>query len=781
MQEEVVGRSGAGRTGDGTAAGDQTPVRTTVLGLLVGFGVLIAAICPVLGATQGPVPSFGLWGSGLIAVLSGAVVARAGREPFRQLLGWAVVLWGTGQLMIGADLLDGAVAYPAVGDIVSALAAPLGVIALIRAPRSSRSDWPGVRLGLDALLLAAGLTLLVWRTMLSAPDDIVDAGAVVNGLICFFDLAIIGIVLLVCLRDTGCRLWPAVPGVVLHAVADVTGMLLDPGTAVGDRALHWQSMALWAIAWPLVAIGLIRYRRSNPTADSDSVRDRQEVVAAQVTVLLTAVTVVAGMLVGRHRGLALDPGTVLLLTGLGLLLLIRELTSAYLRLRLTERLRTQAFYDALTGLPNRRALIDRITELRHGTTPWAVLTLDIDGFKEMNDLLGQSGGDRLLVAAAGALREFASSDVTVARIGADEFALLAPGDLKAGSQLGDRVRGAVGAALERECPGAGLSASIGVGRLVRGDLLLEDASVSALGDGNRIEGLAESAAALAAAKASGRNSVEIYTGAVAASRERRLRLEQRLRLAIAAGSVHTVGQPIVDLTDGRLISFESLARWTDEELGPIPPDEFIAVAEQTGMVVALGEQLLSETLLSASEAGVFSAGLSVSVNASPIQLRAPGFVDLMRHHLTRLGIPPDRIVVEITEAILVDEGDPAIPVLAELRGLGVELAIDDFGTGYSALGYLRRLPVQVLKFDKSLTQSLNSEAKTVAIVDGVIRMSHRLGIRVVMEGIEEEHEAERCRAVAADRGQGWLYGRPMPWTQVAVAVAAQESSVRRSS
>ena len=197
------------------------------------------------------------------------------------------------------------------------------------------------------------------------------------------------------------------------------------------------------------------------------------------------------------------------------------------------------------------------------------------------------------------------------------------------------------------------------------------------------------------------------------------------------------------------------------------------MAEQTGMVVALGEQLLAESLTRAAEAGVFRAGLTISVNASPIQLRLPGYVEQVRFHLDRLRIPAAQVVVEITEAILVDEDDPAVPVLAALRGLGVELAIDDFGTGYSALGYLRRLPVQVLKIDKSLTQTLASEPKTLAIVDGVVATAHRLGMRVVMEGIETEDEAQRCRALAADRGQGWLYGRGLPWAEAADAVAAQ--------
>jgi EAL domain-containing protein (putative c-di-GMP-specific phosphodiesterase class I) len=244
-------------------------------------------------------------------------------------------------------------------------------------------------------------------------------------------------------------------------------------------------------------------------------------------------------------------------------------------------------------------------------------------------------------------------------------------------------------------------------------------------------------------------------------------LEYRLRQAIAHRTIITYGQPIVDLGTGRLTGFESLARWKDAELGFVPPDEFIAVAEKTGLVVALGEHLLEETLAAAASAGVFAAGLTLSVNASPIQLRVPGFVELIREQMARHRINPDQMIIEITEAILVAEGDPAVSTLAEINALGIGLAIDDFGTGYSALGYLRRLPVQVIKIDKSLTSSLNSDPKTLAIVEGVARMAHRMGVRVVMEGIEDEGEAQACRTVGADRGQGYLFGRPTTWGQAA--------------
>jgi diguanylate cyclase (GGDEF)-like protein len=456
----------------------------------------------------------------------------------------------------------------------------------------------------------------------------------------------------------------------------------------------------------------------------------------------------------------------------------REVISALLRAQLTRSLREQAHLDPLTGLSNRRALIDRIDRIDDARA-WVVLSLDLDGFKQVNDVLGHQAGDSLLVAVGAALRRTCPPDGLAARLGGDEFAVLSPGDLADGERLGERLRDAVAAAIEGHSPGLGTSASVGVGRLVRAELVgggrAGDGTGTASPADDKLIGLVESAAALRAAKAGGRDRVEVYDAEVAAARERRLVLEQRLRHAVAAGTLESYAQPVVDLADGRLRGFEALARWTDEQLGFVPPVEFIAVAEQTGLVVELGEHLVDVTFARAGEAGTFAAGLSVAINVSPIQLRVPGFADVVRDRLERHRVPSRLVTIEVTEAILVADDDPALRTLAELADLGVDIAIDDFGTGYSALGYLRRLPVQVLKIDRSLTMHLRTEPKTRAIVEGVVGMAHRMGIRVVMEGIEDESVAEACRAAGAELGQGWLFGRPMPWAQAEALVAAEAS------
>ncbi|HST85047.1 MAG TPA: bifunctional diguanylate cyclase/phosphodiesterase [Kineosporiaceae bacterium] len=602
-----------------------------------------------------------------------------------------------------------------------------------------------------------------------------------------------------------------------QVVADLS--VITSTDAGRPRLDPWPVLAFWCLAWPLIGLGVIRLRpRQTSTALGRASARRLPTGGGLTSRLLTGRVLASGVLASRglasrvlaSRGLAsrVLAGGVLasavlagvwgsgLLTGGGLaggLLVggvlisavlivsvryLREVLNPDLHLRLTAGLRAQAFRDSLTGLPNRRALTTRIDELGRDDLARVVLTLDLDGFKQVNDLLGHHAGDALLVAVAEALQAHCPPQALIARVGGDEFALLCPGDLARGRELGEQLRAAVAQTLAVLAPGVGISASVGVGRLVRPEIPVRTSEHR-----DQLTGLVESAAALRAAKQGGGDSVQVYDGQVARDRDRRLLLEHRLRLAIAVQAIAdqtiiTFGQPIVDLSTGRLTGFESLARWTDDELGNVEPEEFIEVAEQTGLIVALGEHLLAQTLAAAANAGVFGGGLTLSVNVSPIQLRVPGFVMLVRELLDRHRISSDQLIIEITEAILVTEGDSALSTLAELNALGIGLAIDDFGTGYAALGYLRRLPVQVIKIDKSLTNGLLSEAKTLAIVEGIAQMAHRMGIRVVMEGIEKKSEADKCRAAGADRGQGYLFGRPIPWAQAAKLVPPASTIMR---
>ncbi len=281
-----------------------------------------------------------------------------------------------------------------------------------------------------------------------------------------------------------------------------------------------------------------------------------------------------------------------------------------------------------------------------------------------------------------------------------------------------------------------------------------------------LSALSASSAALRVAKAAGRNRVEIYDAGVAQIRRRRLRVEERLRSAVETGAITVRYQPIIDLRRGVMAGCEALARWIDPELGRVDPGEFITVAEQTGLVVAIGERVLQETLRGAVTAGLFDRGLRVSCNVSPVQLRVAGFDRVVQEAIAAHGVPREQLVIEVTEQVLVEEGQAA-QTLHRLAGLGLTIAIDDFGTGYSALGYLQRLPADILKIDRSLTSSLISEPRSRAITRAVVDLGRTVGLSVVVEGVESGQVDDLVRRIGVGFGQGLYYGRAMDAPELA--------------
>jgi EAL domain-containing protein (putative c-di-GMP-specific phosphodiesterase class I) len=304
-----------------------------------------------------------------------------------------------------------------------------------------------------------------------------------------------------------------------------------------------------------------------------------------------------------------------------------------------------------------------------------------------------------------------------------------------------------------------VSASVGVA-----DVQGARQALAARGDPDADQPLAPLSAASAAqrmARNAGYNRVEQFDGPVARIWQRRLSVEQRLRTAIKSGAFEVHFQPIVDLNRLEVTGAEALARWHDEELGNVDPTEFIPVAEESGLVVALGELIMRRTLHEAVKAGLLARGLRLSCNVSPLQLRVPGFHRVIEQVLSEHETRPESMVVEVTEAVLIEEASQAVRTLRWLADAGVTIAIDDFGTGYSALGYLRRLPAHMLKVDKSLTSSLEDEPRAMAITQAVIELGASIGMSIVVEGIETTSVAELVTGMGAGYGQGSLFGQPM--------------------
>lgn len=443
------------------------------------------------------------------------------------------------------------------------------------------------------------------------------------------------------------------------------------------------------------------------------------------------------------------------------------LTDVTVRRQLEERLVRQAFHDDLTGLANRALFKDRVehalTRRSHGERLVALLFLDLDRFKTVNDSLGHTVGDRLLVAIAERLHAVLRSEDTIARLGGDEFAILVddvsrPQEVLA---LAERISAAFELAFRLDEREITIRCSIGVvlasGGHRTADDLLRDADV-----------------AMYRAKISGRGSYALFEPEMQAQVASRMELESALREAVENQRLTLAYQPIVDLQDGRFVAVEALARWTDPVRGIVPPSVFIPSAEESGLILPLGAWVLRRACLDLAElrrAGGDATNLRLSVNLSPRQLGDRGIVDVVLGALRDAGLPPDVLDIEITESLVLDCGEQGLGYLRMLRAAGCGVWFDDFGTGFSSLGNLRSLPIDGLKIDLSFVSAMLTGGVDAAVVEAVIRLGSALGVGVVAEGVEDAATAERLRKLGCPYGQGYYFGRPQPLAAIAASLA----------
>ena len=420
------------------------------------------------------------------------------------------------------------------------------------------------------------------------------------------------------------------------------------------------------------------------------------------------------------------------------------------------RLLQAAFYDPLTGLPNRALFKDRLEVAfarakGREAARFAVLFLDLDRFKVVNDSLGHRAGDELLVQIARRLESCRRAGDTVARLGGDEFTLLVEG------VASDEEAISVAERVHR---------SLAPPYLIEGHEVFAGASIGiALGGPTteRVEHLLRDAdTAMYRAKVRGcRHAVfdsSMHERAMAA-----LRIENELRRALERGELRVHYQPIVDLGSGRTLGVEALVRWEHRERGLVPPSEFIPLAEETGLVVPLGRWVLDEACRALS---ALPERLNLSVNLSGRQLLQPEFCAELKEMLARFRIEPSRLRLELTESMLIGNGAAAIAALTQLRGTGVRLCIDDFGTGYSSLSYLHELPIDALKIDRSFVGAMGDDERKIKIIQSILLLGKGLGIDVVAEGVENARQAELLRRLGCERAQGYYFSRPVPLEQL---------------
>ena len=426
-----------------------------------------------------------------------------------------------------------------------------------------------------------------------------------------------------------------------------------------------------------------------------------------------------------------------------------------------ERINALAFYDPLTGLPNRRLLGDRLrralSACRRHRQRGALLFLDLDNFKTLNDTLGHELGDALLKEVASRLLGCVRDTDTVARLGGDEFVVVLEeldGHIPLASEETQAVADKILAALGRPYRLGGQthasSASIGAtlfdGSGDEGDELFKQADL-----------------AMYQAKAEGRNRLCFYGQAMRDRLTARTQLENELREAIEARQFILHYQPQVDAA-GRLIGAEALLRWLHPRRGVVPPGEVIPIAEETGLILPIGHQVIELACAQLAQwAGMADrAGLTLSINVSARQFRHAGFVDDVRTALRDTGANPARLRIELTESMLLEDIDEVIERMTELRGLGVSFSLDDFGTGYSSLAYLKRLPLAELKIDHSFVRDVLVDANDAAIARTIIALAHTMGLEVIAEGVETEAQRALLAEGGCDAYQGYLFGRPGP-------------------
>ena len=419
-----------------------------------------------------------------------------------------------------------------------------------------------------------------------------------------------------------------------------------------------------------------------------------------------------------------------------------------------QRIAHMAHHDALTGLPNRVLLRDRIqqaiAQAHRSGAQLAVLFLDLDRFKTINDSLGHQLGDRLLQSVASRILVCVREGDTVSRVGGDEFVIVIPAIVSAAdaSAVAAKILEVLASAFHLHGNDLHVNASIGISLYPA--------------DGSDAETLMRNAdTAMYHAKDSGRANFQYFTQHMNIAAQQRLSLENALRRALENGEFDVHYQPLFDLRDRSITGFEALVRWSPPGREMVMPSEFISTAEDSGLIVPIGEWVLREALRQAR--GWQSAGrpLMISVNVSAHQLSRPTFVERLSRLIEETGIDPGLVELEVTEGVIIEGAGDAREALDHIAALGVGIAIDDFGTGYSGLAYLKRLPIDTVKIDQSFVRDLTIDADDAAIVTAIVAMSKSLGVDVVAEGVETEEQLAELKALGCHRGQGYLLARPM--------------------
>ncbi|WP_394189112.1 EAL domain-containing protein [Pseudoalteromonas atlantica] len=440
-----------------------------------------------------------------------------------------------------------------------------------------------------------------------------------------------------------------------------------------------------------------------------------------------------------------------------IMVIIRDITEPH---RSAELIRRQAHFDSLTALPNRFLSLDRLSQMlgsvkkKHEKA--AVFFLDLDNFKKVNDSLGHEVGDKLLIEAAHRLKHALKQDDTVGRLGGDEFIVLISNlnDESNAKAITERLLNAFREPFKLEGRELILTLSIGIAMSPK--------------DGTSASELLRNAdTAMYQAKALGRNTSSFFTQQMNTAMQRRFEIEEQMQNALTKNEFTVYYQPQIDVKTNTLIGAEALLRWQNNKLGAITPDEFIPIAEQTGLIIPIGEFVIKQALLFLKEwQASHKQKYTMAVNLSPCQFRDPELLNMILHSLNENNINHECLELEITEGVLMNEQDSIREALMQISKLGIKLSMDDFGTGYSSLSYLRQYSFDVLKIDRSFINAITDNKADCNLVKAAIAMSHSLEIKVVAEGVETKEQLDLLNTLYCDIAQGFYLSKPLPASQM---------------
>jgi diguanylate cyclase len=471
------------------------------------------------------------------------------------------------------------------------------------------------------------------------------------------------------------------------------------------------------------------YSHGGVSLNSDWLALTTALVAASVLALSLLTDIYAGELASRSRAHALTLQQV------------------------NERLQHQATHDALTGLPNRQLFFERLTSASNtaGSPHFAVMVIDLDRFKLVNDSLGHVAGDELLREVAHRLKSVLRKADTIARMGGDEFLVLADdvSDVDQAAGIAEKIIQALRTPVRLHNLEVRTSPSIGISLHPR--------------DGSDATTLvARADEAMYAAKRRGGNTYQCFATEVSTFARDRLQLESELRQALALRQFELHYQPRVDVVSGRVASVEALIRWRHPKKGYVPPLHFIPIAEETGLILPIGEWVLREACRQARYWQKSGLPLRVAVNLSAVQFRHADLTGVIQAALTAEHLPASMLELELTESAVMTNAESSVLILAQLSQMGVVVAVDDFGTGYSNMSYLLRFPIDRLKVDASFVRGMTEDPQSMLIVKGIISLAHSLKMKVIAEGVETLVQLEQLRALGCDQCQGFLFGQPGP-------------------